>query len=475
MARCELLSEPVGGAHLPISQDLISRTIAESGFDNAATQTRTRLLELARESDISAFVNATVAVVGGHATWESVDALWRGEPSEWAASLVGLLRSRLANEGNECPAAYPDVRDANALTRGRHVTTWELNGSPVVAKRRTPAGVRQEIGDRDRLVDVLGLEPTGYRLMAGRLGPIKIIVPSPNVVCSADEGAWICEPKLDGPTMEAALLREPFDPMLPYMARELSSELLDHGMFWGDLSPRNLIIGPNGANEALGLIDFEKMRFVESPASRQTRLEFIRAGAAIEEFGPWCSPSVVSAIFGTWWLGAGHPHNPRRELEDMLRRRGVDRESPRLVDELDDLIWLVRRPRGYGGRKVYPGGMNIRLQHYLYCLGVGSLSYTAEHALTAGLVRSYECGSFRRAVEVIDTLVNHVEDLALAAEVYSRRESPLFAFTDRVVAGYTSPVISVVGWLEEFASAPDKAGIEGVLDSSPAPPETAPK
>lgn len=474
------IEHAVGPVHLLRSEERLADMLNRSSFDVEPAARKHVLSAVGASSDPSVLVQASALVAAGRLSWSDLCAAWEESPgaAPWLTARLSAIptgspfvdRARSDIEDAELTSAFlaccPEVRGPNALTRAGALTDIRLDGSCWVAKQRARStGLPEEVA-HEAIIERMDLVLRGDGTFSASVSSdLEVVVPSQQRVVSTPD--WTLERRLQGPTLEALFLDGSAQTHHLAAVRTLSESLLERGIEWGDLSPRNILVLPSvSGRTTLGLVDFEKVRLADPPLGGHAAFQFVRAGMAIEEFGPLCTPEEMDCLFGNSWLDGTRPHQPRRELTHLLRHRGVSADDVAAVDEVDTLIWQVRKPLVTHLGRLLPGTINIRLQHYTACLGRGARSYVLEHLLTAGLVRSLELGSFESAVAAASRVVADLEDLAVEAEFVRRWTAATGTTTPWSPLAAESALTKAEFWIDRFATACTDTEMANVLSWS---------
>lgn len=469
-----------GIARLPRTERRLAHVLEAGGFDAEGGARKDALSAMADSVDPSVFVQVSALVRSGRLSWRDLVAAWERRPEQvpWLVAAVVAGADPAAVVGANAPAdpeielspaflaSCPEERGPNALTRAGGVTSLQCDGLAMVAKRRVPSTARLDEQEAKRAIaERLELQPSVHGFRRGALtDDLHVVVPDGAPAPTAP--GWTLETRIVGPTIEDLLLGG--GPASHHLVaiKALGSTLLARGVEWGDLSPRNIIVMDSLDDPlVLGLVDFEKVRLADRPLGADDCFQFVRSGTAIEEFGPLCTDHEMELLFGTSWLDGTRAHRPRRELAHLLDHRGISPGDPAAVDIADRLIWQIRRPSTTRRGPVLPGAINIRLQHYAACLGMGDRSYELEHLLTAGFVHCLDVGLFDVAVDVAADVVGHLEDLAVEAEVDRRWE--LVTHARLRPEPPSSDIVAVERWIEGLAAASTRSEAEDALAHPP--------
>lgn len=478
VARCAAAGEGVGPRRLTRTRHQTERVLQAAGVDSVDDGCALDFFAMAASIDLSTFVQASALVSSRRLTWSHFHEAWNHSPQDvpWliASAVAGadigpagrVRRGARIEPTRAFLAACPEERGPNALTRAGAVTRWSHDGVASVAKKRLlSTGRLDEHVARKAIAERLDLRPSHPGCRGGVLtADLEVLVPDGTLVPTAP--GWTLETRMVGPTVEDLLLGPGLEPRHLTALRTLGSSLLELGIEWGDLSPRNIVVvDSQGSRLVLALVDFEKVRLADRPFDAEACFEYVRSGTAIEEFGPLCADAEMKALFGERWLDGTRPHRHRRELAHLLQHLGVSAHDPAAVDEVDRLIWLVRQPSITRAGRTLPGAINIRLQHYAACLGYGDRSYVLEHLLTAGFVNCLGVGMFDSSVPVAHDVVAQLEDLAVEAEIGRRWQLAVGRAPDENTT--VQEVLALVDWIQSFASASTYSEVKRVLDLAP--------
>jgi hypothetical protein len=343
-------------------------------------------------------------------------------PDRMYKGLVGALLRTFGTGFSGFVESQHEVPGPNARVRQGVVKSWYLpDGTRVISKRVNPA-------KPGRFVQ----EQRAYRDLAGRLaGPVTFgrdrqlrLAPLLATIRDGASGqvyaVWqwrtgvSAESMLMGPGDHRSLLRD---------YRDLMDALLERGILWGDLSPRNILVH----GRIHHLVDFEKTHIADDgPVPRPDRVAYCRGQVGVEELGVLCPPDQLrECLHGyfdpdSWDLGDPRPvpFEPRPEVTAVLAGRGITDPSLGCYNQADREIWQVRAPDvgSATGRRRYPGLVNFRVEHYLSCAGradAGDYDRKTTEVLIAG--RRYGC--FDDALQAVADAADEVERQFVIAEV----------------------------------------------------------
>ncbi|NTF66010.1 hypothetical protein [Rhizobium rhizogenes] len=292
---------------------------------------------------------------------------------------VKALLAKLGSSFSRFVETQPDLAGANALIRQGVVKVWRLpGGTPVVSKRADPYAARRQVRELEnygRLKEHLGIAPGERSFLEGDL---HLVLEAPfAVVGDAGSGAtYALMTHLGQSTMEDALLfgsdRERKEHLANYA--KIFHALLDRGILWEDMSPRNIVCLP-GITNGYGLIDFEKTSFISRPSDTE-RLRLCRGHFLAEELIAFATPEQITESFGdffdpkTWDLAsqAPLPFPARSDVTDILEEQGVPLTLG-VYNTVERLLIRVRSPQECGQTKLYPARITAKLQHLLSCTG----------------------------------------------------------------------------------------------------------
>lgn len=343
-------------------------------------------------------------------------------PDPARRATVGALLHDLGTGFTDFVESRHEVPGPNARLRQGVVKSWHLpDGTRVISKRGNPGKpgrfVREQLAYRDLAARLSGL--TGFgRSRRLRLAPLLTTVrdgPSGQVYA-----VWQWVP---GTTVEQELLASGDHRPVLRDYRDLMDALLDRGICWGDLSPRNILV--DGDDHYL--VDFEKTEVTtDTPVPHRDRVAYCRGQAGIEELGVLCTPDELRECLHGYFDPDGWdidstqpvPFPARPEVTAVLAGRGITNPSLGCYNRADRQIWQVRAPDAdpVTGRRRYPGLVNFRVEHYLSCAahaGAGDYDRKTTEILIAG--RAYGC--FDDAVRAVADPVDELERQFVIAEV----------------------------------------------------------
>jgi len=372
-----------GAADQPVV-DLCERMAAARGQDQLRYELG-RLRFAAPASRPATFLDSFEAVL--NATGSNV-ACYVADPA--MRDLFGMVLGQLGAGLSAFIENQHELPGPNARIRQGVVKTWFLpDGTRVVSKRENPLKPGRFIRELTAYQDVL------RRLAVGLDGAIVL----PDRPDGSRRELWV-PPVLallrDGHTsrlysvsrwgagvpLESLLLATPSGPQRARHlgdCRELLDFMLDRGILWGDLSPRNVLLARRGDRDVLHLVDFEKTSVQDEPLSHPQRVPYCRGQVGVEELGVLCSRDELRGVLDGYFDPDGWdqrsnepvPFPLRPELAAVLRGRGVTRPTLGQCNRTDLEILSVRSPDRVPqtGERRYPGLVNFRVEHYLSCAG----------------------------------------------------------------------------------------------------------
>ncbi|MEU9281496.1 hypothetical protein [Streptomyces sp. NPDC048341] len=315
-----------------------------------------------------------------------------------------------------------EVPGPNARLRQGIVKSWRLpDGTRVISKRANPAKPGR-----------FAQEQFAYRAIASRLasgitfGRDRHLRLAPLLATIRDGASghvyaiWQWAP---GETAESMLLAPGEHTSLLRDYRDLMDALLDRGILWGDLSPRNVLV--HGRVHCL--VDFEKTQVPgEAPVSHGDRGAYCRGQTGVEELGVLCPEAQVRACLhgyldpDTWDFNAPGPvpFPPRPEVTAVLAGRGITDPDLGTYNRTDRQIWQVRSPDRdpTTGQPRYPGLVNFRVEHYLSCAGRTDAD-DYDRKTTEILIAGRRHGCFDDALGAVTDAVDEAERQFVVAEV----------------------------------------------------------
>jgi hypothetical protein len=350
--------------------------------------------------------------------------------------VFGMLLDDLGSGLSRFIEHQHEVPGPNARIRQGVVKTWFLpDGSQVASKRENPlkpGRFRREQCSYQEILRRLGVGP-GESVPMGRAADGRnrelCVVP---VVAVLRDGAssriYSISRWVPSTSLESILLPCPPGPeraghLRDY--RDLMEVLLDHGILWGDLSPRNVLHCRYADRDIFHMVDFEKTFLHDLPVSNSDRVLYCRGQVAVEELGVLCSPSEVRECLegyfdpADWDLASEGPvpFPQRPEVAAVLRGRGITGPALGVYNRTDLEIFDVRSPdlEPLTGRRRYPGQVNFRVEHYLSCAG----HYDADNydrITTEVLIAARQHGCFDAALQIVTRAVDEVERKFVVAE-----------------------------------------------------------
>jgi hypothetical protein len=290
--------------------------------------------------------------------------------------MIGPLLGDFGTGFSDFVESQHEVPGPNARLRQGIVKSWRLpDGTRVISKRANPAKpgrfAREQVAYRaiaSRLAGGITFGRDRHLRLAPLLATIR------DGVSGHVYAVWQWAP---GETVESMLLAPGEHTLLLRDYRDLMDGLLDRGILWGDLSPRNVLVH----GRVHHLVDFEKTQVPgeDTPVPHADRGAYCRGQIGVEELGVLCPEDQVRACLhdyldpDTWDFDAPGPmpFPPRPEVTAVLAGRGITEPDLGTYNRADRQIWQVRSPDRdpVTGQLRYPGLVNFRVEHYLSCAG----------------------------------------------------------------------------------------------------------
>ncbi|MFG2961598.1 hypothetical protein ACGF5O_48800 [Streptomyces sp. NPDC048291] len=356
-----------------------------------------------------------VLTAAGHRTLAYV-------PDPGHQDLIAALLDEFGTGFADFVESQHEVPGPNARLRQGIVKSWHLpDGTRVISKRANPAKPGR-----------FAQEQVAYRAIAARLaggitfGQSRRLRLAP-LIATIRDGAtghvyavWQWVP---GETAESMLLAPGEHTSLLRDYRDLLDALLDRGILWRDLSPRNILVH----GQTHHLVDFEKTQVpVEAPVPHGDRVAYCRGQIGVEELGVLCSEDQVrDCLHGyldpdTWDVDTPGPvpFPPRPEVTAVLAGRGITDPDLGTYNQTDQEIWQVRSPDRHPvtGKPRYPGLVNFRVEHYLSCAGRTDAD-DYDRKTTEILIAGRRHGCFDDALLAVTDVVDETERQFVVAEV----------------------------------------------------------
>ncbi|MFD4789824.1 hypothetical protein ACFWN1_22750 [Streptomyces sp. NPDC058459] len=344
-------------------------------------------------------------------------------PDPGHRAMIGSLLNDFGTGFPDFVESQHEVPGPNARLRQGIVKSWRLpDGTRVISKRANPAKPGR-----------FAQEQVAYRAIACRLaGGITFgrdrqlrLAPLLATIRDGTSGhvyaVWQWVP---GKTAESMLLAPGEHTGLLRDYRDLMDALLERGILWGDLSPRNVLVH----GRIHHLVDFEKTQVPgeDIPVPHRERGAYCRGQIGVEELGVLCPEAQVRAcLYGyldpdTWDLNAPGPvpFPPRPEVTAVLTGRGITNPDLGTYNRADRQIWQVRSPDRdpATGQPRYPGLVNFRVEHYLSCAGRTDAD-DYDRKTTEILIAGRRLGCFDDAVQAVADAVDEAERQFVVAEV----------------------------------------------------------
>ncbi|MFJ3946324.1 hypothetical protein [Streptomyces griseoaurantiacus] len=317
-----------------------------------------------------------------------------------------------------------EVPGPNARLRQGIVKSWHLpDGTRVISKRANPAKpgrfAREQVAYRALASRLAGGITFGW---ARRLQLAPLLATIRDGASGHTYAVWQWVP---GETAESMLLAPGEHTSLLRDYRDLMDALLDRGILWGDLSPRNVLVH---GRQMHYLVDFEKTQLPgdDTPVPHEDRGAYCRGQVGVEELGVLCREAEVRACLhgyldpDTWDVDATGPlpFPPRPEVAAVLAGRSVTTPDLGTYNRTDRQIWDVRSPDldPTTGEPRYPGLIGFRVEHYLSCAGRPDAD-DYDRKTTEILIAGRQYGCFDDAVQAVADVVDEAERQFVVAEV----------------------------------------------------------
>jgi hypothetical protein len=300
--------------------------------------------------------------------------------------VVDALFSDLGAGFGEFVEQQLEVPGPNARIRQGTVKAWYLpDGTRVASKRENPRKpdrfLREQSAYRD-ICSQLGGPPGSGVPVDGEPGeaPLTLaVVPVFALVRDGRSGliyslsAWA-----PGTPLELLLLDDRNDGRRHRYLREyrrVLDTLFDHGILWGDMSPRNMLVHRSPEGDTYRILDFEKTEVRPSRVPHDERVTYCRGQAGVEELGVLCDQDELTHCLDGYFEPAGWdlestaplPFRMRPEVARVLHGRGVADPTLGEYNRTDLQFISVRSPDTdlSTGRRRYPGQLGFRVEHYL--------------------------------------------------------------------------------------------------------------
>ncbi len=336
-----------------------------------------------------------------------------------------------------------DLPALNALVNQGVVKTWHFpDGTKVVSKRTNPkkrgklfdelrnyAKITQQIRSNSQLLSQDDLK-TEFKIK---------ITPPFAVIADAKTGFYYALSKaISGTTLEDILLKEQGQKVRErYIGhyRQILDTLFNHGILWGDMTPRNIIVEHVHGQLIYNLLDFEKTSVTTHSLELKDRKMQCRGQLFAEEFCLLCSPAEVQKYFGDYFNPAEWDLNsdrkpdfyPRPEVSDIMRGRNLRNVTLGEYNRLDLDMLNARIPNG-NNKNPFPGYINFKVEHYLSCANFSDAS-DYERKTTEILIFAKKQNYYDSVVE----LLTETTDAAEAAIVLSEFSNLLARQPDNYV------------------------------------------
>lgn len=384
------------------------------------------------------FVPRLEAVFSGS---ESGLTIYLDDPA-WRPALLALLEDVSARLGDFIEQQF-DLPGLNTVVRHGVVKKWFAPGGlAVVSKRENPhkpGRFRVEQSNYEAVLSRMDGRSRG-QVRVGRAGEGHVLLTVARPFAVIHDGysgrRYALSDWHEGTPLEDLLLDEGAAEMRPFHLahyRWLLDALYDRGIMWGDMSPRNIVVRYEGRDIVYHILDFEKTRVLDGPATVAERIAHCREYNCVEELGNVCTPREVGECFRGYcdWEGwelesaEAVPFAPRPKLADLLAGRGLRRATLGTYNRLDLEVMSVRAPTDdpATGQRLFPAHLNHKVENYLR--GTDYKDF-AEHdrKTTEILSAARRHGCFDAAVKVLTQATGRVENALLKAEFDGLLQQP---------------------------------------------------
>lgn len=343
-----------------------------------------------------------------------------------------------------------DVPGLNAVVRQGLVRTWHLpDGTPVISKRKNPlkkGRFRREQYNLNMLGERWGRLPIIVNNPKSTNNPVNVHIARPFAIIYdgySDQHYALSEYVEGIPLEDILFIKRDSNARNRFLEhyRLVLDTLYEHGILWGDMSPRNILIKEQEQTISYTLVDFEKTQILNAPISIEQRIQHCRGQICVEELGVICPLDEVLECFkgyfdpSVWDLESRVilPFRPRPEIVDILRGRGHDVNNLTLgtYNSIDKAILGVRMPDFDPQTKErrFPGHLGFKVEHYLSC-AENSEAGDYDRKTTEVLITAKQQKCFDEVVAQLAGLTDAVE------QGYLRTE-----FADLLQGGFSGNVI----------------------------------
>lgn len=285
-----------------------------------------------------------------------------------------------------------EVSGPNARVRQGVVKTWYLpDGTRVASKRRNPQKPERFAREQENWTAVAArvAGEDGHRSSFGDPSRARYVAVVPRLGLVRDQASkevFAISRWISGTSIESLLHGLPDGPRRREILadyRALLDFLLDRGVLWGDMSPRNVLLD-DAEVPTYWLVDFEKTAVVDAPVPFPERVDFCRGQVAVEELGVLCPRPELEEVLSGYFDIAGWDFRseaplsfpPRPEVAALLRARSVVTPTQGEYHAADLEILHVRSPDTHPvtGKRRLVGLVGFRVEHYLSCAGLDTAS-----------------------------------------------------------------------------------------------------
>ncbi|MHB1952529.1 MAG: nucleotidyltransferase domain-containing protein, partial [Sulfobacillus sp.] len=348
-----------------------------------------------------------------------------GDPEDRYRDLLDDVHGHLA----DLLLMQSDLPGVNSLVRAGLVKVlYVSDGTQIVAKRDNPdkpGRFLTEQGNVEVIVSRLGLPKRGSFSPISQ--DLKIQVIHPWAVFADREARvfYSLSHYEKHPTLESILLREqPAEKRRQYLekVRAVLDHLYMHGIVWGDMAPRNILVSDDTDGTTFHLLDFEKTVLTDGEVPLTLRLAHARGPMCVEEFGAVCALGEVTQCFAGYFDPESWPRDsadaipyakPKREVIDILAAQGHAKPALGDYNKAERAIMDVRFPfTGADGARRYPLRTSFKIDHYL------GAEY--DRKTTQAFLNAKEHGLLDRVVDTLDVRLQRLENRLILDQIISR-------------------------------------------------------
>lgn len=201
-------------------------------------------------------------------------------------------------------------------------------------------------------------------------------------------------------------------------------KLLDYGIIWGDMSPRNIIIFEHDNEIIYQIFDFEKSRYSCQRISEEERKIICRGQLCGEELCTQFMVNEVEDVFNNYFKVSEWDCKSnevlvnayRPEIEQILKGRNDNVYNLGKYNSTEKEIIYALEPE-YSEQLTarYPGRLKFKTEHYLKCLGIEEAS-DYERKITEIQIAAYRFGLKREMTVCLACELSSIEEFLLVEE-----------------------------------------------------------